>query len=215
MQGRSCPRHGRCLYKCKSEPSSRRATSLPGASTLPATAVPAPTLLRPCPQPDERPVPPVHEQPSDQPVSMRALIVMRVYSLLGLILLAAGILGVWVPVLPTTVFLIGAAACFARSSPRLHAWLIGHPRLGPPLRDWFNEGAISRRGKAAALWGMGIGMAIVTFTVQDLRWVLVAGLVVFASSWYVMARPLPAADQARDRQDAARAKADDDPIIPR
>lgn len=148
--------------------------------------------------------------PGDQPPSMRALIVMRAYSLLGLVLLAVGIIGMWVPILPTTIFFIGAAACFARSSPRLHAYLIRHPRFGPPLQHWFDEGAISKRGKAAALWGMGLGMVIVVLIVQDLRWVALAAITILASGWYVMSRPLPADDLAQDAQDAARMRASND-----
>ncbi|MFN3171273.1 MAG: YbaN family protein [Hyphomicrobiales bacterium] len=153
--------------------------------------------------------------PGDPPLSMRALIVMRAYSLLGLVLLAVGIIGVWVPILPSTIFFIGAAACFARSSPRLHAYLIRHPQFGPPLQHWFDEGAISKRGKAAALWGMGLGMAIVVLTIQDLRWVGLAAIIILASGWYVMSRPLPADDLAQDAKDAARMRASDDDRPPR
>ena len=134
--------------------------------------------------------------PQDPPPTLRALVVMRVYSLLGLVLLAVGILGIWVPVLPTTIFFIGAAACFARSSPRLYAYLVGHPRFGAPLRNWFDEGAISRRGKAAALWGMAAGMAIVIYAVRDPRWIGFAACIILASAWYVVSRPLPAKEIA-------------------
>ena len=142
--------------------------------------------------------------------TLRQLVVMRVYSLLGLVLLAIGIIGMWVPVLPTTIFLIGAAACFARSSPRLYAYLMSHPRLGPPLQHWFEEGAISKRGKATALFGMGIGMIVVVLTVQHPGWIAFAAVVIVASGWYVMARPLPAHEQAQDEAEAAKARAEQD-----
>lgn len=141
---------------------------------------------------------------------MRALVVMRAYSLLGMVLLAIGVVGLWVPILPTTIFLIGAAACFARSSPRLYAYLMSHPQLGPPLQHWFDEGAISKRGKAAALFGMGIGMALVVLSVQHVGWIGFAAVIILASGWYVMSRPLPAHEQAQDAADAAKAKADAD-----
>ncbi len=151
----------------------------------------------------------------EPPLSMRDLVVMRAFSLLGLVLLAIGIIGIWVPILPTTIFLIAAAACFARSSPRLHAYLMEHPRFGMTLRHWFDEGAISKRGKAAALWGMGLGMALVVIMVDDLRWIGFAGAVILASGWYVMSRPLPSKDLAEDLRDAARMRAQDDDRPPR
>src|SRR5687768_16982809 len=68
----------------------------------------------------------------------------------GLILLGAGIAGIFLPLVPGTLFLILAAACFTRSSPRFEAWLVDHPRLGPPIRQWRQTGAIPRQIKVYA-----------------------------------------------------------------
>ena len=54
----------------------------------------------------------------------------------GVIALGLGLLGVVLPGLPTTPFVLLAAACFARASPRLHRWLTRHRFLGPMVRDW-------------------------------------------------------------------------------
>lgn len=135
--------------------------------------------------------------------------VMRGYSLLGLVLMSIGIIGLWVPLLPTTVFMIGAAACFARSSPRLYAYLTEHKQFGPPLRQWFDEGAISKTGKAAALFGMGLGMALLVILVRQPLWIGVAAIVMLASGWFVMSRPLPAREQAQD--EASRLAPDEEP----
>ncbi|MBI5498781.1 MAG: DUF454 family protein [Deltaproteobacteria bacterium] len=59
-----------------------------------------------------------------------------VHLVLGLLSLGLGILGIVVPLLPTTPFLLLAAWLLARSSDRLHRWMIGHPYLGPPIREW-------------------------------------------------------------------------------
>ena len=75
--------------------------------------------------------------------------------------LGLGLLGVVLPVLPTTPFLLLAAGCFARSSPRLHRWLLDHPVFGPPIRNWEDNGAISRKAKRLAVGSMA-GVLIVS-----------------------------------------------------
>ena len=75
----------------------------------------------------------------------------------GMLMVALGIIGAMLPVMPTTIFLILALACFSRASPRLEHWLLHHPRFGHPLRQWRQHRAVSRRGKAMACIGMVIG----------------------------------------------------------
>lgn len=57
-------------------------------------------------------------------------------SIAGVLALALGLLGVLLPGLPTTPFILLAAACFSRASPRLHRWLLDNRHLGPLVRDW-------------------------------------------------------------------------------
>ena len=64
--------------------------------------------------------------------------------------LGTGIVGIFVPVLPTTVFILIAAYAASRGSERLHRYLTGHPRFGPSIRQWQEHGAVSRRAKWAA-----------------------------------------------------------------
>ena len=73
----------------------------------------------------------------------------------GWIFLGIGIAGLFLPVVPGTLFLILAGACFTRSSPRFERWLLDHPRFGPPVRAWRETGAIPRRAKLFA----GISLA--------------------------------------------------------
>ncbi|WP_395335940.1 YbaN family protein [Novosphingobium sp. BL-8H] len=80
-----------------------------------------------------------------------------VWLTLGLALVGVGVIGIFVPLLPTTDFMILALPCFARSSPRLEAWLLNHPRFGPGLRAWRAERAIPRHAKYASWIGMTIG----------------------------------------------------------
>jgi len=78
----------------------------------------------------------------------------------GLVCVALGFIGVFLPVLPTTPFLILAVACFARSSRRLENWMLDHPRFGPLLRDWRRRGAIPRRAKMMAFAGILAGYVL-------------------------------------------------------
>lgn len=73
---------------------------------------------------------------------------MRIVLLaVGLLALALGAIGLFLPLLPTVPFLLLSAVCFARASERLHGWLLSHPVFGPPILNWNERGAISRRAK--------------------------------------------------------------------
>ena len=89
-----------------------------------------------------RPAPPVH----------RTLPLLVRWALLSfaIMCLVLGIIGVFVPGLPTTVFILMAAWAAARSSPRLHEWLWYHPLFGVMLRDRANGGRVNRRSKWSA-----------------------------------------------------------------
>ncbi len=128
----------------------------------------------------------VHEAVSTSPMS-----VPRVFFFcLGCVMLALGLIGAVTPLLPTTIFLIAAAGCFARSSPRLEAWLLDHPRFGPTLRDWRAHGAISRPAKAMACTGMTVGYGLFWLGAQP--GALLAsgvGALMGACALYVVSRP--------------------------
>ncbi len=73
------------------------------------------------------------------------------WTLLGLSFTAIGIIGVFVPLLPTTPFLLLAVVCFERGSPRFHRWLLEHPLFGPPILDWQRNRVIRPRAKVLAI----------------------------------------------------------------
>lgn len=93
-----------------------------------------------------------------------------IYFACGWLMLGLGIAGALLPLMPTTLFLILAAWCFARSSPRLEAWLLEHPRFGAALRGWRDHRVIAPRAKALACTGMAIGLAIFFITVRPSFW---------------------------------------------
>jgi len=107
----------------------------------------------------------------------------------GFLATGCGIAGVVLPLVPTTPFLLLAAFAFARSSPRLHDWLVNHPRLGPPIADWQAHGAISRRTKlvAAAFMIATLALSVVTGVRGEI--VVVQALVLCAVAAFVLTRP--------------------------
>jgi uncharacterized membrane protein YbaN (DUF454 family) len=114
------------------------------------------------------------------------------FLLLGWLFVGLGIAGAFLPILPTTPFLLLAVACFARSSPKLEAWLIEHPRLGPPLKNWRREGAISRRAKVAAVTLMAASYAVFWFGTSPPFWrAMIVAAVMILPAIFVVTRPEP------------------------
>jgi uncharacterized membrane protein YbaN (DUF454 family) len=83
-----------------------------------------------------------------------------VYFTLGWVSVGLGVMGAVLPLLPTTPFLLLAAACFARSSAAVHDWLLDHPRLGPPILHWREHRAISRSAKRLAMLSIAASFGI-------------------------------------------------------
>lgn len=114
----------------------------------------------------------------------------QVYLVLGLALVAIGFVGAFLPVLPTTPFLILAAGCFARSSTRLEAWLLDHRRFGPLLRAWRERGAIPLRAKFMALAGSAFGFVVFDHASPPGLWPrLAVAVIMLFGVGYVFTRP--------------------------
>ena len=113
-----------------------------------------------------------------------------IYFCLGWVMVALGVIGLVMPLMPGAVFLIVAAWCFARSSPRFEAWLLDHPTLGKPLRDWRAAGAIPRPAKAMACAGMATGFVVFWYSLDPSMPLAVGVAVLFlACAGYVVSRP--------------------------
>ncbi|WP_447651535.1 YbaN family protein [Pseudomonas abietaniphila] len=76
----------------------------------------------------------------------------------GWLSVVLGVIGIFLPVLPTTPFLLLAATCFARSSPRFYHWLVDHPRLGPWIRGYLDGDGIPLKGKVYAIGLMWVSI---------------------------------------------------------
>jgi len=119
----------------------------------------------------------------------------RAYWALGMLMLALAVVGAVLPVMPTTIFVILAAACFGRASPRWEAYLLQHPQFGPSLVAWREQGAISRRGKSFAVAGIALGLVVFWRTTHPVPWLglLVSAFMVGCAIW-VVSRPAPRLD---------------------
>lgn len=107
--------------------------------------------------------------------------------LVGTLSLALGVLGIVLPLVPTTPLLLLAAACYIRSSERLYHWLLSSPWLGPFIRDYREGMGIPARVKAAvliALWITLTGSAFLLLTMNWARMLLL--LVAAAVTCYVL-----------------------------
>lgn len=100
--------------------------------------------------------------PEPQRVLRRRHVAMLLWRLLALLSFGLAVLGALLPVLPTVPFLLVAAWAASRGWPQFEAWLIRHPRFGPPVLRWRERGAVSR----AAKWLASIMMAASALALQ-------------------------------------------------
>ena len=111
--------------------------------------------------------------------------------MLGLSALGLAILGVALPLLPTTPFVLVAAFAFARSSDRWHDWLRNHRVFGPIIEDWRQHRAIDRRAKIASAVGMAAVFALSWAMNASTTVLAVQAVVLTATGIFVLSRPSP------------------------
>lgn len=115
-----------------------------------------------------------------------------VYVAVAVMALVVGLIGIVVPLLPTTPFLLLSAWAAAKGSPRFHAWLIRHPWINEPLIAWRDEGAIPTRAKRIALTMLSISwLALALGGIPHLLLLGLSGLF-FALGLFIARRPAPA-----------------------
>ena len=107
----------------------------------------------------------------------------------GILSLGCGFAGSVLPILPTTPFILLAVYAFAKSSPRLHDWLIGHAQFGPLIYNWREYGAIDRRTKIISLIVMAL-TPLVTWFIGAPYWILIIQIVVLSiAATFIVTRP--------------------------
>ncbi|MHB8948514.1 MAG: YbaN family protein [Rhodoferax sp.] len=108
----------------------------------------------------------------------------------GAVCLATGLIGVALPLLPTTPFILLAAYCFSRGSVRYEQWLLQHQRFGPMVRDWRAHRAVPLRAKQFATVMMGLSSVLAWWFMPPLvRWI--PGLCCAAVAVWLWRLPTP------------------------
>lgn len=108
--------------------------------------------------------------------------------LAGVASLVLGFVGVFVPLLPTTPFVLLAALCFSRGSSRCERWLLNHPLFGPMVRDWRATRAVPLRAKQLASVMMAFGSVAAAFKLP-LLWAWLPGAVCACVAWWLWSLP--------------------------
>ena len=111
--------------------------------------------------------------------------------IVGLLALALGAIGIALPLLPTTPFILLAAFAFAQSSEKLHQWLLDHNVFGPLIDNWQQHGAISRRAKVLSVVTMAALPVISLVLAAPAVVVIVQVVVLGAAAAFVLSRPEP------------------------
>lgn len=114
--------------------------------------------------------------------------------LAGLVFVAIAMIGIVLPLLPTTPFLLVATYCFARSSERLNRWLLTHPTFGPLIDNWNRYGSIDQKSKRISIVVIAL-TPVITVLIGVPLWALAAQVVVLAcSATFILTRPNPPGD---------------------
>jgi uncharacterized membrane protein YbaN (DUF454 family) len=104
---------------------------------------------------------------------------MMIYRVSGFLFLAIAVLGIFLPLLPTTPFALLAAGCFARSSGKWHQWMLANATFGPMIRNWERERCITCRVKLVAILSMCLmGGLSIAFGVESLAARIAGGILV-------------------------------------
>lgn len=115
----------------------------------------------------------------------------QLYLCLGYLSLGLGVIGIFLPVLPTTPFVLLAVWFFARSNPALAARLYSHPRFGHLLTTWRDQRAIPRRAKFTALIMLAVSYALILWLTESAVVPFVLAIIMGSVALYIATRPLP------------------------
>lgn len=124
------------------------------------------------------------------------------YIMTGWTCTGLGIVGAFLPVMPTTPFLLVALWAFSKSSPRLQRWLMNHPRYGATLRDWHEHGAIGTNIKLVAVIAMLASIGMLMTITDNLIVISAHATVISLTALFILSRPCTKRGDKRMRQNA-------------
>jgi len=105
------------------------------------------------------------------------------WKLLGFVSLGLAYIGLIVPGIPFSIFLVGAAYCFAKSSPKMHTWIYNHPQFGPFLTNWTEKKVFPRKMKYLMIVTMISTLAVVWLTAPITGVILSAVCMSLVAAW--------------------------------
>jgi uncharacterized membrane protein YbaN (DUF454 family) len=112
------------------------------------------------------------------------------YFIIGWIFFGTGVAGAFLPVLPTTPFMLLALWMFSKSSDRFHYWLYNHRVFGPPLQRWHQYHVIPWSAKLAAIGMMAISFVLMLIYSGWAWWVyLLVGALMLYGMWFILTKP--------------------------
>ncbi|WP_425044997.1 YbaN family protein [Primorskyibacter sp. S87] len=111
------------------------------------------------------------------------------WAILGIFSVGLAAAGIVLPLLPTVPFILLASFCFARSSPRLHNWLLAHKTFGPMIEDWNRSGAINPQAKKWATVSVAFVFALSLALKAPTHVLIIQAIVLSAVMLFIWTRP--------------------------
>lgn len=112
-----------------------------------------------------------------------------IWASLGILSVGLAVIGAVLPLLPTVPFLLLASFCFARSSSRMHSWMLSHPTFGPIIDDWNSSGAIGLRAKKMATLSIAFVFLISLVLAVPTKILIIQAVTLSAVLSFIWTRP--------------------------
>ena len=119
----------------------------------------------------------------------KTALVQGIWLIIGWVALGLGVIGIILPILPTTPFVILAACAFGKGSPRLQKRLHDHATFGPIIAEWNATGAIAPKYKAIALLMMSAALILAAIMAMPLKVIVIQSICMIGAATFILTRP--------------------------